>query len=109
MMNHSPRPEEITALCMQLFDSFCERRSVLPLAYLMHAWPLTEANEKGFRMLRQSLRDLSLWHAAEIEGVECLLIGQILSTLAASAEVTADESEHGVARTLETYVPGTRH
>ncbi|CAG9274846.1 hypothetical protein [Paraburkholderia unamae] len=108
-MNSTPGPEELNALCTQLFDSFCEHRSVLPLAYLMHAWPLVEGSEHGLRTLRQSLLDLDRWHAAEIDATECLLISQILSRLAIAGQVTADEPERGVAWALETYLPGTRH
>jgi hypothetical protein len=108
-MNTLPEPDALNVLCTQLFESFCEHRRVLPLAYLMHVWPLMEDSEAGLGMLRQSLLDLSEWHADEIDPAEYLLISQIVSTLAISDGAVAEESEHRVAWTLETCLPGTRH
>ena len=101
--------ETLHALCAQLFESFCAHRSVLPLAYLMHAWPLIESSEEGHRKLRQSLLDLSEWHADEVDPAEYLLISQIVSALAIPDDVAANEPERSIARVLETYLPGTRH
>ena len=108
-MMTSPEPEALNALCTQLFESFCEHRSVLPLAYLMHVWPLVEDSEEGLCMLRQGLLDLQQWHADEIDATENLLISQIVSTPAVSDEAVADELEHSVAWALATFLSGMRH
>lgn len=40
----------IDDLCIQLFDLFCERRRVIPLAFLMRCWPI--AGDALYRVSR---------------------------------------------------------
>ncbi|WP_207004955.1 hypothetical protein [Trinickia mobilis] len=53
---------EIDQLCLRLFDSWCERRSVIPLAYLMHAWPIPAASPLATIRLQRTLRGLQQFH-----------------------------------------------
>lgn len=52
MKNSDANPEtgmELNEKCLVLFDAFCQRRSVIPLACLMHAWPWTDCmTDKSF-------------------------------------------------------------
>ncbi|MFM0207105.1 hypothetical protein PQQ96_06815 [Paraburkholderia sediminicola] len=50
--------EHINAVCMHLFDLWCESRSVVPLACLLKGWPLTNSDPDAIRCLGNALRDL---------------------------------------------------
>jgi hypothetical protein len=54
--------EHINAMCMHLFDLWCESRSVVPLAYLLKGWPLTNSDPEAIRRLGNALRDLRRHH-----------------------------------------------
>ncbi|WP_308422863.1 hypothetical protein [Paraburkholderia caffeinilytica] len=47
---------------MQLFDVWCESRSVVPLTYLLKGWPLTNSDPEAIRRLGNALRDLRRHH-----------------------------------------------
>ena len=68
-------------LCHALFESFCERRSIVALAYMMHAWPLVNDQPGVYRRLLQTLADLRRWHEAELNDTERFLTARILSKL----------------------------
>lgn len=68
-------------LCHALFESFCERRSIVALAYMMHGWPLVNDQPGEYRRLLQTLADLRLWHEAELNDTEKFLTTRILSKL----------------------------
>ena len=44
--------------CLALFDLWCERRSVIKLAYLMHGWPMSAPAPSRIASLSSSLREL---------------------------------------------------
>lgn len=58
--------DELNELCLALFDGWCERRCVIPLAYLLHGWPLVDATQWSFNRLRDNLRDLECWHLNDL-------------------------------------------
>jgi hypothetical protein len=74
-------PRELNELCFELFESFCERRSVVALAYLMHGWPLTVQNAATGRRLLETLVELGRWHLSELVDSEKTLIDQIIASL----------------------------
>ena len=39
-MSRQKIADELNELCLALFDGWCERRCVIPLANLLHGWPL---------------------------------------------------------------------
>ncbi|AUT66387.1 hypothetical protein C2L65_42545 [Paraburkholderia terrae] len=53
---------EIDSVCMILFDRWCEKRSVLPLAYLMYTWPIVRPTLPLIERLSSTLRDLVIFH-----------------------------------------------
>jgi hypothetical protein len=73
--------KDLNDLCTRLFDAFCERRSVIPLAYLMHSWPLLDLNPSSRRRLRDDLVDLQRWHFGELLEGEQVLIERALTLL----------------------------
>jgi hypothetical protein len=58
--------DELNELCLALFDGWCERRCVIPLAYLLHGWPLVDATQWSLKRLRDILRDLECWHLNDL-------------------------------------------
>jgi hypothetical protein len=47
--------EHIHTICLRLFDSWCENRNVIPLAYLMHCWPLINSGPISIRRLADTM------------------------------------------------------
>ncbi|MBC8752189.1 hypothetical protein F6X42_38890 [Paraburkholderia sp. WC7.3b] len=54
--------EHINAMCLHLFNLWCETRSVVPLTYLLGAWPLTNSDPETLRRLGTALRNLRRHH-----------------------------------------------
>jgi len=65
---------QMEACCNALFERWCEERRVIPLAYLMHAWPLATPAPMDLRRLSRSLHDLILSHAESLSIDDCRLI-----------------------------------
>ena len=59
--------EYINSMCLRLFDSWCESRSVTPLGYLLHCWPLVDSGPKAIRRLGETLRELRKSHADALD------------------------------------------
>jgi hypothetical protein len=59
--------EQVNDICMRLFDNWCDTRSVTPLAYLMHCWPMSDSKPAALRRLGESLGDLRRHHADQID------------------------------------------
>ena len=71
--------ENINSLCILLFDSWCERRSVIPLAYLMHAWPILQAAPLVMTRLLNTLRELRQFHPDLLSDDEHQVIEQVFA------------------------------
>ncbi|RDK00994.1 hypothetical protein [Paraburkholderia lacunae] len=54
--------EYINSICLNLFDTWCENRSVTPLGYLLHCWPLLDSGPRAIRRLGDTLRELRKSH-----------------------------------------------
>ncbi|MBC8732544.1 hypothetical protein [Paraburkholderia sp. UCT2] len=59
--------EQIDVICLRLFDTWCETRSVTSLAYLMHCWPLIDSTTHALRRLGETMRELRRNHADQID------------------------------------------
>src|SRR5690349_8098060 len=59
--------EQVNSLCLQLFDTWCESRSVTALAYLMHCWPLIESTPAALRRLGETMCDLRRYHPDQLD------------------------------------------
>ncbi|MFL9944408.1 hypothetical protein PQR68_00325 [Paraburkholderia agricolaris] len=56
--NHERVFERLNAACQHLFESWCESRSVVPLGYLLHSWPLPDKGHASVKRLADGLREL---------------------------------------------------
>ncbi|MFL9890117.1 hypothetical protein P0D71_00140 [Paraburkholderia sp. RL17-383-BIF-A] len=54
--------EHINAMCLCLFDRWCETRSVAPLTYLLQGWPMMNSEPDALRRLGNALRELRRQH-----------------------------------------------
>jgi hypothetical protein len=70
---------QMEACCSALFERWCEERRVIPLAYLMHAWPLAAPSPVGIWRLSRSLHDLILSHAESLSLDDCRLIEDVIA------------------------------
>jgi hypothetical protein len=57
---------EVDSGCLQLFNDLCERKALLPLAYLLHAWPIPGPTDASLQRLREALRSLGELPDAEV-------------------------------------------
>ncbi|KVH80527.1 hypothetical protein WJ41_29690 [Burkholderia ubonensis] len=73
--------ESVNGICLRLFDTWCETRAVVPLAYLMHCWPLLDNHESSVRRLAETLQELEKFHPHALSDDEIQLLRQ-LGTLA---------------------------
>lgn len=64
--------------CARLFDLFCERRRIVPLAFLMHNWPLAMDNISMVPRLVTTLGELQASYHHSLESDERRLIVDIL-------------------------------
>ena len=74
--------EDIDRLCNLLFDSWCERRSVIPLAYLMHAWPIAGATTLVGTRLQETLHALRQLHSDSLSPNDHQIIRQVCAIAA---------------------------
>lgn len=68
---------EIDELCMILFNRWCERKSVTPLAYLMHSWPMPSRASHVIRRLSETLKELEMFHAESLTFEERRLLAKL--------------------------------
>jgi hypothetical protein len=59
--------EHINGICLRLFDSWCETRSVTPLVYLMHCWPLLDSGTTSLMRLVETLTELKTYHPETLD------------------------------------------
>jgi hypothetical protein len=75
------RLERIDGICCRLFDRWCERRAVLPLAYLMHSWPFVGKSLPEDSRLAESLGELIRGNEGAISVVEHGLIQELIELI----------------------------
>jgi hypothetical protein len=73
------RHDALHELCLRLFDTWCEKRSVIPLAYLMHVWPVSGSGADARSRVLCALGDLQKWHADALSQEEHRMIGRLLA------------------------------
>jgi hypothetical protein len=59
MRRHMCMAAEVEQLCGALFERWCERRSVIPLTFLMRNWPIVSPSTPNFHSLSLSLVELA--------------------------------------------------
>jgi hypothetical protein len=85
--------DQVEELCVFLFDAWCEQRSVLPLAYLMYAWPIVERTPASTERLISALTELVAFHPDEITWWEGDLIRKIFSIVRVPSLLSGDSGD----------------
>jgi hypothetical protein len=57
----------VEELCIALFEHWCERRELIPLAYLLHVWPFLPTTPHAVGALSAALHDLLVFHDEAID------------------------------------------
>ena len=70
--------ERIDELCIRLFELWCEERKLVPLAYLLHCWPLTGHDTVAVKRLADAMSDLCQFQTAKLSTRESTLIREII-------------------------------
>jgi hypothetical protein len=78
---HPEMLAEVEACCIVLFERWCENRRVLPLAFLMHAWPMARPTVPLVRRLSISLHDLLVTHTDSLDRSDRKLINHALNAI----------------------------
>jgi hypothetical protein len=78
--------EEMERLCLLVFDRWCEQRNVIPLAYLLHAWPISMGDSAARNRLLNTLGELRQFHPETLRRDERLLISQLVTMLACALD-----------------------
>ena len=74
---------EINFDCMRLFNGLCERKSLLPLVYLLHAWPIPDLTDSDIKRLKEALRTVSAFTDDYLTTANREICEQLLIRLAA--------------------------
>ncbi|MBC8746576.1 hypothetical protein OKW43_007206 [Paraburkholderia sp. WC7.3g] len=75
------RLQEIDRICLRLFDTWCEARSLTPLAYLLCCWPLRDSHPAAIRRLQQTLKELRRYHAEGFDAGTFLALDLLVDCL----------------------------
>ncbi|CAE6730783.1 hypothetical protein [Paraburkholderia haematera] len=66
--NHEHAFERLNTACQRLFETWCESRSVIPLGYLLHCWPLPDKGHASVKRLADGLRELGRTDPGALSG-----------------------------------------
>lgn len=75
---HMRLAAEVEQLCGALFERWCERRSVIPLTFLMRNWPIVSPSTPHFHSLSLTLEQLANCEEDAIDSDDRKLIFKIL-------------------------------
>lgn len=70
--------ERIDELCIRLFELWCEERKLVPLAYLLHCWPLTGHDAVAVKRLADAMSDLCQFQTPKLGTRESMLAREII-------------------------------
>ncbi|SOE96246.1 hypothetical protein SAMN05414139_09177 [Burkholderia sp. D7] len=62
-----PATEQIDAICLRLFDSWCDTRNVISLTFLLRCWPLISVDAVSIRQLCTTLGALQELHGSVLD------------------------------------------
>ncbi len=68
----------IDDLCNELFDRWCESRSLVPLSYLLYAWPIVAVTPLKAERLIDALRDLTQFHRESLGVHDLKTISEVM-------------------------------
>ncbi|WP_027797404.1 hypothetical protein [Paraburkholderia acidipaludis] len=81
LLDRKERVDEVETLCLRLFDAWCESRSLMPLTYLMHGWPMPHCCAGAMRHLYETITDLRHYHADWLDAHTSATLGELCECL----------------------------
>jgi hypothetical protein len=72
--------KRIDELCTGLFELWCEERKRVPLAYLLHCWPLTGHDPLAIKRLADAMSDLCQFQAGKITTREWTMMRELIGS-----------------------------
>jgi hypothetical protein len=72
--------ERIAKLCGRLFELWCEERKLVPLAYLLHCWPLTGHDAVAIKRLADAMSDLSRFQPGKLSTRESIMVREVIGS-----------------------------
>ncbi|MFM0406619.1 MULTISPECIES: hypothetical protein [Burkholderiaceae] len=73
--------EFLDTACERLFDIWCESRSVIPLSYLLHCWPLPDRGYASVKRLSDGLRELRMSNPHALGGRIRPILAEVTSCI----------------------------
>ncbi|MFP6561835.1 hypothetical protein WJ542_26540 [Paraburkholderia sp. B3] len=80
-LDRKERVDEVETLCLRLFDAWCESRSLVPLTYLMHCWPMPHRCAGAMRRLYETVTDLRRYHSDWLDMQTSATLGELCECL----------------------------
>lgn len=72
-----PAAEQIDALCLRLFNSWCDTRNVISLTFLLRCWPLISLDAVSLRQLCNTLGELQESHGNAFAEEQAVLLAEL--------------------------------
>ncbi|QIE27054.1 hypothetical protein SBC1_36700 (plasmid) [Caballeronia sp. SBC1] len=72
-----PAAEQIDAICLRLFDSWCDTRNVISLTFLLRCWPLISMDAASLRQLGTTLGELQELHGDVLAEEQADLLAEL--------------------------------
>jgi hypothetical protein len=88
--------------CLSLFELWCERRSVIELAYLMHGWPMSTPAPSRVARLSSSLRELMSSYPESFDVEDRHMVADVVLICERVLEYSAPEPQSASAGCLGT-------
>ncbi|CAE6773748.1 hypothetical protein [Paraburkholderia domus] len=86
--------KRIDKLCVRLFELWCEERKPVPLAYLLHCWPLTGHDPVAVKRLADAMSDLSRFQPGKLSTRESMMVHEVIGS---AHEIVGEPLPHGAA------------
>ncbi|MFM0041741.1 hypothetical protein [Paraburkholderia sediminicola] len=86
--------KRIDELCTGLFELWCEERKRVPLAYLLHCWPLTGHDLPAIKRLADAMSDLCQFQAGKITKREWSMMRELIGS---AREIVGEPVPRGAA------------
>lgn len=70
--------KRIDALCVALFELWCEEKKRVPLAYLLHCWPLTGHDPVSVKRLADAMSDLHQFQPGLLSSAASVMVRELI-------------------------------
>lgn len=86
--------KRIDALCAALFELWCEEKKRVPLAYLLHCWPMTGHETAVVKRLADAMSDLSQFQPGLLSPAASVIVRELIGSV---REIIGEPAPRGAA------------